>query len=108
MLTTHDKAARTEFDMQRRTLLPLLLTLLSWPVSAIAQSGEKVLRIGLLAGFATAPEEDRQLTEGLREQSLVEGRNLVIERGFADGDFSKIPVISREMAAMRFDVVTVH
>lgn len=90
----------------RRRLLILAATTLSLPPGlAFGQPKGRTVRIGILAGDATAPHEEQALLASLREQGLVEGRNLVVERRYADGRVENVPGYARELAAMNLDVV---
>ncbi len=91
--------------MQRRTLILAGTTLLSATTQLFAQSAQKMVRIGILVGDSTAPHEEQALLAGLREQGLVEGKNLTIERRQGDGHLQLVPDYARELAAMKLDAV---
>jgi len=91
--------------MQRRTTLLLGSLWLSAPAVALAQAVQKKVRIGILFGDAPMPHEDAALREGLRELGFVEGRNLVIERRYAEGRLQLVPGYTRELASMNLDAV---
>jgi hypothetical protein len=78
--------------MVKRIMICLLLTgfLLT---DAGAQQQGKISRIGLLisaSSAATAPFTDA-FEQGLRELGYVEGKNIAIERRFADGKLNSLP-----------------
>lgn len=91
--------------MQRRTMILTSVSLLSATSLAIAQPAQKMIRIGILVGDTTAPHEEEALLAGLREQGLVEGKNLIIERRQGDGQLQLVPGYARELAAMKLDAV---
>jgi putative ABC transport system substrate-binding protein len=91
--------------MQRRTILLTSGLLLSVPARVLAQSAPKKVRIGILFGDAPLPQEEAALAEGLRELGFVEGRNLVIERRYAEGKVQLVPGYARELASMNLDAV---
>jgi putative ABC transport system substrate-binding protein len=91
--------------MQRRTTLLLGSLWLSAPAVALAQAVQKKVRIGILFGDAPMPHEEAALREGLRELGFVEGRNLVIERRYAEGRLQLVPGYTRELASMNLDAV---
>lgn len=91
--------------MLRRTAFMICASVLSAPGPLFAQSGDKKVRIGLLFGDAPAPHEEKELLEGLREHGLVEGRNLIIERRYAEGQLHLVPGYGRELAALNLDAV---
>ena len=91
--------------MQRRTSLIPIALLLCAPTAALAQSAQKQVRIGILFGDAPLPHEEAALLDGLREQGLVEGRNLIVERRYAEGHLQLVPGYARELASMKLDAV---
>lgn len=94
---------------RRDTILALLaLGAAGGPLVAEAQqSKDKTAHIGILVtgSFAQRGHLEQALLEGLREQGYVEGKNLVIERRYADGRRGRTPEFARELAAMKLDAV---
>lgn len=94
---------------RRDTVLALLaLGTAGGPLAAEPQqSKDKTARIGLLVGGSVAQRGhlERALLEGLREQGYVEGKNLVIERRYANGRNEQVPGFARELAEMKLDAV---
>src|SRR5687768_13130961 len=82
----------------------LLLTVLP---AGLAQSPQATAHIGILVGGSLAQRGhlEQALLQGLREQGYVEGKNLVIERRYADGRRARTPEFARELAAMKLDAV---
>lgn len=91
--------------MQRRSLILAAASFGLAPGLVVGQPKGKTVRIGILAGDAAAPHEEEALLAGLREQGLIEGRNLVVERRYADGRVDQVPGFARELAGMNLDVV---
>jgi ABC-type uncharacterized transport system substrate-binding protein len=91
--------------MQRRTLMLAGALLVALPGLGRGQSSQRTVRIGVLAGDMIAPHEEEELLSGLREQGLVEGRNLIIERRYADGRLDMVAGFAREIAGMKLDAV---
>lgn len=91
--------------MRRRRLIMAGTALVAVPGLAHGQSPQRMVRIGILAGDVTAHHEEQALIAGLREQGLVEGRNLVIERRYANGRLTMVPGLARELAGSKLDVV---
>ena len=83
-------------SIERRDAIALVASLLCAPGSGWAQTAERKLRIGILVGDLPAPNEEKALLQGLREHGFVEGRNLIIERGYADGRVQQVPGIARQ------------
>ena len=94
---------------RRDTILALLaLGAAGGPLAAEAQqSKDKTAHIGILVtgSFAQRGHLEQALLEGLRAQGYVEGKNLVIERRYADGRRERTPEFARELAAMKLDAV---
>lgn len=92
-------------SLRRRSTIAGAVLLLGKPSSLWAQPAERKLRVGILAGDVVAPHEEKALLQGLRELGFVEGRNLVVERGFAEGRVQQVPGIARDFAALKLDAV---
>ena len=67
------------------------VTVLAAPVAGHTQSAEKVYRVGLLWTGTAAEISGRTLRTCLHDLGWVEGKNLVIERGDADGRPERLP-----------------
>jgi ABC-type uncharacterized transport system substrate-binding protein len=89
--------------MQRRTLILSCASLLA---VACGKSEQKTVRIGIIAGDLVAPHEEEALIAGLREQGLVEGRNLVIERRYANGRLNTVAAAAQELAGLNLDAAS--
>ncbi|MFN0182895.1 MAG: ABC transporter substrate-binding protein [Aquabacterium sp.] len=70
-----------------------------------AQGAERVIRVGMLWPTARPSVIGTLLPRTLGELGYVEGRNLVIERRYADGDLARLPVLARELVVAKVDVV---
>ena len=77
------------------------------PLAGLAQPPGKTAHIGILVGGSLAQRGhlEQALLQGLREQGYVEGKNLVLERRYADGRVERTPEFARELAAMKLDAV---
>jgi putative ABC transport system substrate-binding protein len=66
---------------------------------AEAQQPGKVPRIGYLSGASpsTSPARREAFGQGLIELGYVEGKNVVIERRWADGKFDRLPALAAEL-----------
>jgi putative tryptophan/tyrosine transport system substrate-binding protein len=100
---------------RRRAMLRTLPALgLAWiPMAASmlasAQPKPRVARVGLLSLYPapTGPDaaEERGLREGLRENGYVEGKNIVIERRYADNRPDRLVAMANELVQMNVDVL---
>jgi len=94
---------------RRAFISGITVSLLAAPLAAVAQPAGRVYRVGILSpggvpdpSVATAPN----LVPGaLRELGYVEGRNLVVERRFADGRIDRLPQLTRELVRLQMDVI---
>jgi putative tryptophan/tyrosine transport system substrate-binding protein len=74
--------------------------------SSFAQT-PKVYRVGILTAGTAAAERARfdDFTRGLDELGYREGRNVQLERRYADGNFDRLPALATELAAQKVDVI---
>jgi putative tryptophan/tyrosine transport system substrate-binding protein len=90
----------------RRTLLVVALLVLSDPLDARAQPPDRLVRLGFLsAGSPTRDLARQALVEGLRELGYAEGRNVVVESRWADGQFERLPGLAAELVRLKCDVI---
>src|SRR5262245_41749284 len=86
--------------------ITLLLGGLVSPVAAEAQQAAKVARIGYLVGdLARGPHLLEAFRQGLRDLGYVEGRNLVIHIGDAEGKLERFPALAAELVALKVDII---
>ena len=45
---------------------------------------------------------------GLRDLGYVEGRNIVIEFRWAEGDYERLPALAQELVRLNVDVIVTH
>jgi len=91
----------------RRQFMIATGALLAAPSALAQQSSGKTIHIGILVGGSLAQRGhlEQALLQGLRDQGYVEGKNLVIERRYADGHVELTPEFARDLAAMKLDAV---
>ena len=95
--------------MKRREFITLLGgAAAAWPLAARAQQpAAKVPRIGFL-GNSTADLEANLVgpfRDGLRALGYEEGRNIVIEYRWAEGEYERFPALIAELVASNVDVI---
>ena len=93
-------------DARRRLLIAggALLT----PPALFAQSKDpKIVRIGWLTpgSPASAKRNLEPFRQRLKELNYVEGRNLVIDTHWAEGDNSKLPGMAKELVRRKVDII---
>src|SRR5690242_17771811 len=78
-------------QMERREVVLGILALgaAGMPLRSSAQSAPRTYRVGVLSLFLPPPFA--QLSKLLANLGYVEGRNLVIESAFADGQAGRLP-----------------
>ena len=94
---------------RRRFLLTSLVGAVAVPLAARAQQAGNTRRIGWLnAGWRRSPEAQAGLDalwQGLREHGYVEGRNILIEYRWAEGNFERLPGLAMELAGLKVDLI---
>jgi putative tryptophan/tyrosine transport system substrate-binding protein len=94
--------------MKRRDFISVLGgAVAAWPLAARAQQPGKIRRIGFLANDPTIPAQaaGKAFLEGLREQGFVEGKNIVIERRFAQGAPERSPELAAELVRLDLELI---
>jgi len=93
--------------MDRRAFIATVgASILAGPRAAKAQQAAKIARIGYLAGnLASGPQFPEAFRQGLRDLGYVEGRNMVIEYGDAEGKAERFPALAAELVARKVDVI---
>ena len=78
-----------------------------WALAARAQQAGKVYRIGFLANDPTIPTTAARqaFAEGLRDNGLVEGKNIIIERRFMEGRITDAVEAVAEMVRLGVDLI---
>jgi putative ABC transport system substrate-binding protein len=96
--------------MNRRNTLLALLALFTAPLASFAQQQGKVWRIGFLgvtsaSGYASELEAIRGR---FRDLGYAEGRNIVIEYRWAEGNPERFKEMAAELVAGKVDVIITH
>jgi putative ABC transport system substrate-binding protein len=95
---------------RRKLLIALGAGALAAPLTLFAQQKGKVWRIGFL-GTASASGFARRvdaLRAGLRDLGYVEGKNLVIEFRWAEGNYERLPALAAELVRLKVDIIVTH
>src|SRR5215213_2973259 len=74
---------------------------------AMAQQPRKIPRVGLLAGTKPAAVAARieAFRQGLRELGYVEGKNIVADYRYAEGEAQRERELAAELVRRKFDVI---
>jgi len=94
---------------RRSLVLALGATLVVAPLSPFAQQQGRVWRIGFLSPRRRPPSLDSDyygaFPRRMSELGYVEGRNLVIEWRFADGEYERLPGMAAELVQLNVDAI---
>src|ERR1700758_4746615 len=92
--------------MRRREFIHFVCgTAAAWPLATFAQQAGKVWRIGFLAqGYEKFYDA---LFDGLKDLGYQEGRNLLVERRYAEGRSERFQEFAAEMVRLKVDVIIV-
>jgi putative tryptophan/tyrosine transport system substrate-binding protein len=94
----------------RRRFLTLGTAFVALRVTASAQTAGGVHRIGVLG--VTSPKVHGRFVdafrEGLTERGYVEGKNLMIEYRWAEGNYSRLPELAAELTRLPVDLILTH
>ena len=90
-----------------RVLTVVMLTLASLLSPSEAQQAAKIPRVGFLAPQGRSLPLLDAFRQGLADLGYVEGRNIVIEPRFAEGQYERFPEIVAELVRLKVDVLTV-
>jgi putative ABC transport system substrate-binding protein len=97
--------------MRRREFITLLGgAAVGWPLPVRAQQRAKVARIGYL-GLVSASWHTPRVTAfraGLRDLGYVEGKDIVIEFRWAEGQYDRLPALAEELVRLNVDVIVTH
>ena len=92
--------------MKRREFITLVGgAAAAWPLTAHAQQAGKTYHVGWLHPGPIPEPWIKGFREGLREFNYVEGKNLIIEYRWGDGDFDRLPAMAAELVRLNPDVI---
>ena len=99
-------AAKRFLYMSSRLVVAALITLLAISIDpAAGQSTGKIPRLGILfIGGRSQPHLD-SFKQGLRERGYTEGKNILIEYRYAEGQIDRLPALAAELVQLKCDVI---
>ena len=85
----------------------VVMILLAIAVKAEAQQVGKIPRIGILfVGSRNQPHLD-EFKQGLRDRGYTEGKNILLEYRYAQGEEGRLPKLAAELVQLKVDVIVV-
>ena len=97
-------------NKRRKLIIALGASALAAPLSSFAQQPVKIARIGFL-GAASASGYAKQLDGfrlGLRDFGYMEGKNIVLEYRWAEGNYAQLAELAAELVHSKVDVIVTH
>src|SRR6516165_10865704 len=93
--------------MRRREFIVALGGAVAWPLAARAQQQTKIARIGILglASAAAVAPYVNAVRAGLRDLGHIEGKNLIIEYRFGDGNYDRLPNLAAQLVHLNVDLL---
>jgi putative ABC transport system substrate-binding protein len=93
--------------IRRREFVILLAgsTAAAWPLAARAQQAGKTYRIGWHQPVPIPDTWIKGFRQGLQEFNYVEGKKLIIEYRWGDGNFDQLPAMAAELIQLKVDVI---
>src|SRR5882672_3500458 len=89
-------------------IVTLTLSILAAPLVTDAQPAGKVYRIGILAGSSQGIAErlgNEAFQQGLRELGYVEGKNVILEYRYAEGNVALLPELAADLVRSKVDII---
>ncbi|HEX9145151.1 MAG TPA: ABC transporter substrate-binding protein, partial [Candidatus Binatia bacterium] len=94
--------------MNKKTVWMLILLNLASVHPAEAQQAQtKIRHIGFLSGASLVSTQARveAFRQGLRALGYVEGKNIVVEWRFAQGNFNRLPSLAADLVQSKVDAI---
>jgi len=91
---------------RRRFLLTSLGGVVAAPLAIEAQQAKSVPRIGLLV--PTSSSRTEAFRKGLHDLGYVDGKNIVIESRYAEGNADRLPNLAAELVDLKVDVIVIE
>src|SRR6266513_5755898 len=93
-------------NSRRKLLVALSAGAFAAPLACFAQEQRsKVARIGVLESTSSSANQRELLIAGLRELGYVEGKNMIIEDRWAEGNYERLPGLAAELVQMKMEVI---
>jgi ABC-type uncharacterized transport system substrate-binding protein len=93
---------------KKATVVLLASLILAFVRLAEAQQPKKIPRVGYLSSFGDASAPGPQIEafrRGLRDLGYIEGKNIIIEYRYAEGNLDRAPALVAELLQLKVDVL---
>jgi len=87
------------------TAIVIIVLLVALPLVADAQPAGKVPKVAYLSASSEARATLDAFQQGLRDLGYVEGRNILVEYRWANGQFDRLPALAAELVSLRVNVI---
>src|SRR5215470_11956240 len=91
--------------MRRREFITLLGVAIAWPLRASAKTGLPSVGVLLAGNVDSSGHLADAFTQGLNALGYVEGKNVLIERRYAQGQLDRLSTLAAELAGLNVDVI---
>src|SRR5215813_12984461 len=85
--------------------IAVALMLLAMAVIAEAQQQEKLRKIGIISERRKGLGNIDIFEQALRKLGYVEGKNIIIERRYTEGDAKRLPAVTADLVRLKVDVI---
>src|SRR5215813_5441567 len=85
-----------------------IFSLIAWLCPAAAQQSKKVARLGYVSASGGPASPDARFEvfrQGLRDLGYIEGKNILLEVGYAEGRQDPIPSLVADLVELKVDVL---
>jgi putative ABC transport system substrate-binding protein len=104
-LTANKQRRRKQMSTRILLRFSLLITVLLITGLVEAQQTRKVPRIAYLSSSSIISSNTEAFQQGLRDPGYIEGKNIVIEWRFADGNRDRLRALAAELVRLKVDVI---
>jgi len=97
--------------MRRGEFLSVMVAaLVGWPLSVRALQPGRSVTIGLLGSGTAASQSNwtAAFLQGMQELGWVEGRDLVVEYRWAEGDTDRLASLAQDLVRLKVDLILTH
>ena len=95
--------------MRRREFITSLAISAAWPIAARAQQTTgriaHIAYLGVLGPSTLDPRQIEGFKEGLRENGLIEGRNVTVDYLWAEGSQDRLRQLAEDLAKRSLDII---